>query len=147
MSRLAVDAKARIEVVRRQLAAAQVVILNKTDLVNAADLKKIETAMRLIAHNTTDELDAMVYQATNGDVAPSLLTNTSLFSFEKAKALPYWPRQRTNSISSFIMGELTDFAEWVPEPFGQSFVYRSPRAFQPERLHKVTTSSVSLLKV
>lgn len=99
-SRLAVDAKARLEVLRAQLVAAQVVVLNKTDLVNT-DIRKVETAMRLVAHNSTNEIAARVYHASRGDVAPSLVTNTSLFSYEQAMSLPSWPRQRTFPLKIF----------------------------------------------
>jgi G3E family GTPase len=94
-SRLITDAKSRLDVVRAQLAAAQVVVLNKTDLVSSQELRKVETAMRLVAHNSTDELDAHVYHAVHADLAPTLLTNTGLFSYNRVMTLPSWPQQRT----------------------------------------------------
>lgn len=128
-SRLITDAKSRLDVVRAQLAAAQVVVLNKTDLVSSQELRKVETAMRLVAHNSTDELDARVYHAVHADLAPTLLTNTGLFSYNRVMTLPSWPQQL-----------------WVPEQCMNAFVYRAQRPFQPDRLWKVASSSISHLK-
>jgi len=91
---LIADTKARRDAIQPQLTAAQIVVLNKTDLVNSQDLKKVETAIRFIVHNSADEIEARVCPAVRADLSPTLLTNTGLFSLAQAKTLPTWPRQR-----------------------------------------------------
>lgn len=102
-----------------QIEFANVIVLNKVDLVTISQLSELEG---IISHLNPS---AKVVHSLYGSLDPSVILNTGSFDFEKAAEAPGW------------MKELR--GEHVPETleFGiSSFVYRANRPFHPNRLGK-----------
>jgi G3E family GTPase len=101
-----------------QVEFADVLVLNKTDLVDAEEL--LEVKGHLKALNPT----ALLLESTHGQVPLEEVLNTRRFNFERAAQSPLWLKE--------LRGE------HVPETeeYGiTSFVYRRHRPFHPERFH------------
>ncbi len=100
-----------------QVEFANVIILNKCDLVSDRDLDQVEALLRHMNPS------AKLVRAVRGDVDLSLIFNTGLFDPEKASASPGW------------MKEPRFQRESERDEYGiDSFVYRARRPFHPERL-------------
>lgn len=100
-----------------QIEFADVIILNKTDLVSPSELERLKG---LIKHLNPE---AKQIESSFGKVDLKQILNTSLFDFQKAAEAPGW------------MQELR--GEHIPETieYGiSSFVYRSRMPVHPERL-------------
>lgn len=100
-----------------QIEFADVIILNKTDLVSPSELERLKG---LIKHLNPE---AKQIESSFGKVDLKQILNTSLFDFQKAAEAPGW------------MQELR--GEHIPETieYGiSSFVYRSRMPIHPERL-------------
>jgi len=100
-----------------QVEFADVILLNKTDLASQQELEQLEAVLRAL------NPEAKIYRTQNGQVAAKQILSTGLFSFEKAGQAAGW------------MKELR--GEHVPESeeYGiSSFVFATPRPFNPERL-------------
>lgn len=120
-----------------QLEFADVLLVNKTDLLSESQLLTVETLLKRI--NPTAEVIPSVY----GKVDPELMLGKARFSLEKAEAHTMWlVEARTN--------------EHKPESieYGiSSFVFRARRPFHPDRLFvalgsgKGTGALSSLLRV
>jgi G3E family GTPase len=105
-----------------QIEFADVIVLNKTDLVDT------ETAVRLRATLTRLNPAARVLPARHGRVAPAEVLGTGRFDLERAQQAPGWVRELNG--------------DHVPETeeYGiSSTVFRASRPFHPSRLwHFVT---------
>jgi len=102
-----------------QIEFANVILLNKADLVSEAALARLET----IIHRLNPE--AKIIHSHFGQVELNKIFNTGLFDFEKASAAPGWLKEMRG--------------EHVPESeeYGiSSFVYRARRPFHPGRFWK-----------
>jgi G3E family GTPase len=100
-----------------QVEFANVIVLNKTDLVSPEQLRELES---IIKHLNPD---AKIIASQFGRVSPAEIMSTGRFQFEKAAEAPGW------------MKELR--GEHVPETleYGiSSFVYRARRPLHPSRL-------------
>lgn len=105
-----------------QIEFCDVLILNKTDLITADELKQLRT----ILHSLNPR--ARVVTAEFGQVAPELVLNTGLFDFDAAAQAPGWLQ--------------TLRGEQIPETleYGiHSFVFQARRPFHPERFYDVVT--------
>lgn len=103
-----------------QVEFADVILLNKADLISEADLSRLEAILKSL------NPDARFIRTEKGRVPPHAILNTGLFSLEKAEQAAGW------------MKELN--GEHIPESeqYGiSSFVYSAHRPFHPERLWKL----------
>jgi G3E family GTPase len=113
------DDRTIVDLLVDQIEFANVILLNKADLVTAEELARLET----IIHRLNP--DAKIIRAQFGQTALNEILNTGLFDFEKASAAPGWLKE--------IRGE------HIPETeeYGiSSFVYRARRPFHPGRFWK-----------
>jgi G3E family GTPase len=100
-----------------QIEFADVILLNKTDLVSAEEVERLKAVLESL--NSKAEVIA-----TNKSTLPlTKILNTGRFSFEKAQASPGWMAVLRGEEKSEI------------EEYGiSSFVFRARRAFHPLRL-------------
>ncbi|MFO0823970.1 MAG: zinc metallochaperone GTPase ZigA [Gemmataceae bacterium] len=105
-----------------QVEFADVIVVNKTDLISAKKLASLEAVLRSL--NST----AKIVHAIRGKISPSELLNTERFDFDKASAAPGWMAVARGE-------ELSETAEYGIT----SFVYRARKPFHPERLYRFMT--------
>ncbi|MEN0061163.1 MAG: GTP-binding protein [Myxococcota bacterium] len=99
-----------------QVEFADVVVINKTDLVDEAQLAHVEATIRAI------NPDAVLVRSERGKISPSAVLGTGLFNMEEAQQRPAWIQE--------LMGTHTP----ETEAYGiSSFVYRARHPFHPER--------------
>jgi len=109
-----------------QVEFADVLVLNKTDLVSAPERARLEAILRAL------NPQAQLVRADHGCVPLGTILDTGLFDLERAKQAPGWLKK--------LRGDE------VPESeeFGiSSFVYRARRPFHPKRFLEVFTSPVA----
>jgi G3E family GTPase len=100
-----------------QVEFADILILNKADLVTAEALARVEAVLRKLNPG------AEVIRAVRGMVDPRRILNTGRFDFDAAEAMPGWAH------------ELRRDRTPETEEYGiSSFVFRARRPFHPERL-------------
>lgn len=100
-----------------QVEFADVILLNKTDLIDDKQLSELTAILRSL--NAT----ARLLPTRNSKVDLKEVLNTGLFDFEKAKAAPGW--------MAVLRGqEASETLEYGV----QSFVFRARKPFHPERL-------------
>ena len=113
------DSRNIVDLLVDQIEFADVLVVNKTDLVKPRDLPAIRA--RLKALNPT----ARIVEAEYGQVDPSLVLDTGRFDYEKSMALPAWERELSRP--------------HIPETveYGIShFTVTADRAFHPGRLYR-----------
>ena len=102
-----------------QIEFANVIILNKTDLVSKDTVNELKAIIRKL------NSDAKIIDSTFGSINLNEILNTKLFDFEKASASAGWIKELEN--------------EHTPETeeYGiSSFVFRNKRPFHPARFWK-----------
>ncbi|AWB44488.1 cobalamin biosynthesis protein CobW [Paenibacillus sp. CAA11] len=112
------DTRDIVDLLIDQIETCDVLLLNKCDLVEAEELSKLEGILRKLQPN------AKLIRTIQGQVNPSEILNTGLFSFEKACMSPGWIQElqaehHTPETDEYGIG---------------SFVYRRRAPFHPERL-------------
>jgi G3E family GTPase len=99
-----------------QIEFANVILLNKVDLISPEDAKELESVLKKL------NPEAKIIQTTFGQVPLDEILNTHLFDFEKASQAAEWIK------------ELNEEHTPETEEYGiSSFVYRRRRPFHPER--------------
>lgn len=120
------DTRSIVDLLVDQVEFANVIIINKTDLVTPYDLEQLVVLLRKLNEN------ARIIQTTEGRVPLDQVLGTGLFSLSEAEQQPEWlavPR-----------GEETT----ETEEYGiSSFVYRSRRPFHPQRLSDALDESLN----
>ncbi|MCC3380620.1 GTP-binding protein [Paenibacillus farraposensis] len=101
-----------------QIETCDVLILNKCDLVQPAELDKLEGVLRRL------QPEARIIRTSKGQIAPSDILNTGLFDFDKSSQSAGWIREL----------ELDSHTPETDEYGIHSFVYRRRRPFHPARL-------------
>jgi len=111
------DKRTIVNLLTDQIEFANVILLNKTDLVSDIDLNVLKALIAKL--NPT----AKIYQTLFGEINPALILNTGLFDFESASDGAGWKK------------ELVEIHQPETEEYGiSSTVFRSKKPFHPERL-------------
>lgn len=114
------DERTVVDLLTDQVEFADVVIINKTDLVTADELKRLEATLKAL------NPDADLIHAVQSNVPLVKVLNTGRFDFDKAANSAAWIKELNN--------------EHTPETeeYGiSSFVYRARVPFHPERLYNM----------
>lgn len=107
-----------------QIEFANVIIVNKTDLVLPKEAEKLEAILEQL------NPEAEIIRATHGKVPLHRILNTTLFDMEAAETSAGWVK------------ELNGIHTPETEEYGiSSFVYRARRPFHPARLETITDKS------
>ncbi len=110
------DDRTIVDLLVDQVEFANIIVLNKTDLLPAKQLAVVEAMIQKLSP------DAQIIHAQFGNLDPRNVLNTKLFDYEKAAQSPGWIKE--------LSGEHTP----ETEEYGiTSFVYRRDRPFHPER--------------
>lgn len=112
------DNRTIVNLLTDQIEFANVIILNKTDLVDAKTVGLLEAALQKLNPG------ARIVRSQFGQVATSAILNTGLFDFEEAQSSAGWQKE-------LEVGTHTP----ETEEYGiSSFVFRNPKPFHPQRL-------------
>ena len=114
------DPRTVADLLTEQAEFANVIILNKTDLI---DTDTLETVEGFIEHLNPH---ALKLRASFGRIAPSQIMGTGRFDFEIAKQSKGWQLTLRD-----------DGASEVEEYGVSSFVFRNRRPFHPQRFHDI----------
>ena len=111
------DERTITDLLVEQVEFADVIIINKIDLVTEADLNRLEAIIRHLNPS------AQILQSSYGQVPPEKVLNTGRFDFEAAGNYVMWLSEPRQSPSSEV------------EEYGvRNFVYQADRPFHPARL-------------
>ncbi len=111
------DDRTVVDLLVEQIEFADVIVLNKTDLVSADELGRLRGII------ATFNPDARIIEAEQGVVALDAVLDTGLFSYERAQGAAGWQKA--------LMGEVLP----ETEEYGIGrFVYRSFKPFHPQKL-------------
>lgn len=113
------DDRTIVNLITDQIEFANVIILNKTDLVAPGDLKLIHALLRKL------NPDARIIESSFSKVDPAAILNTGMFDYEAASASAGWIK------------ELNNIHTPETEEYGiNSMVFRDSRPFHPVRFMK-----------
>jgi G3E family GTPase len=119
------DERTIVDLLIDQIEFADVLILNKTDLVKPEELHTIKAHLRALNN------EAVLLESTRGRVDLNEILGTRRFNFEKASRSPLW------------LKELRGEHQPETEEYGiSSFVYRSRKPFHPTRFHEVMKQKI-----
>ena len=115
------DQRTIVNLLTDQIEFADVIILNKTDLITANQLGELKAIIKSL--NPV----AKILDSCFSKIAPSEILNTKLFDFEKAESSAGWIQELENRNNGKAHTPET-------EEYGiSSFVFRDKRPFHPER--------------
>jgi G3E family GTPase len=111
------DQRSIVNLLTDQVEFANIIILNKTDLVSEENLRLLEGIIRKL------NPEAKILKTSFSQVDPSDIINTKMFNYEKAEQSAGWIKELNNKHKP------------ETEEYGiSSFVFRDHRPFNPERL-------------
>lgn len=119
------DYRTIVNLLTDQIEFANVIILNKTDLVQERTVGVIEAAIHKLNPG------AKIIRSSFSKVKPKEILNTGLFSFEEAMNSESWQKEL----------ELENHTPETEEYGISSFVFRSQKPFHPERFWKYLNES------
>lgn len=114
------DERTLVDLLVEQIEFANVIILNKIDLISQKQLETVKSIIRGL------NARADIIETTLGQVQLGQVMDTGLFHLEEAQEHPLWAQ------------ELYNFKDHVPETeeYGiTSFVYRTRQPFDPAKIH------------
>lgn len=114
------DERTLVDLLVDQIEFANVIVLNKLDLIDATELATVRSIIRSL------NARAEIIETTLGQIDLDRVLDTGLFHLEEAQDHPLWAQ------------ELYNFKHHVPETeeYGiVSFVYRAREPFDPEKIH------------
>lgn len=114
------DTRTIVNLLTDQIEFADVIILNKTDLVSKADLGELHAIIKAL------NPAAKVIESSFSKVPPQSILNTGLFDYEKAEQSAGWI-QELNKVGNG--GHVPETQEYGIS----SFVFRDERPFHPKR--------------
>jgi G3E family GTPase len=110
------DQRTLVNLLTDQVEFANVIVLNKTDLVNPDQLRLLEGIMKKLNPG------ARIIKTNRGKIDPKDILDTKLFDYEKASQSAGWIKELNNQHTP------------ETEEYGiSSFVFRDHRPFHPER--------------
>ena len=113
------DERSVADLLVEQVEFADVLLINKIDLISESELRRLESILRTL------NPDATLHTMQNGQVPLKEVLATGKFSFEKAQLAPGWLKE--------LRGEHLP----ETEEFGiSSFVYEARRPFHPEKFYQ-----------
>lgn len=111
------DKRSIVNLITDQVEFANIIILNKTDLVSAEDLRLLEGILRKL------NPDAKIVKTSFSQIDPRDIIDTKIFDYTKAEQSAGWIKALNNKHTP------------ETEEYGiSSFVFRDHRPFNPERL-------------
>lgn len=114
------DERTLVDLLVEQIEFANVILLNKIDLISASELETVKAVIRGL------NAKAKIIETTLSQVNPGEIMDTGAFDLEDAQEHPLWAQ------------ELYHFNDHVPETeeYGiRSFVYRARDPFDPVKIH------------
>jgi G3E family GTPase len=114
------DERSLVQLLIEQVEFANLIVINKADLVSATELEQLRGVLRHF------NPDARIIESTFGQVPLDSLLNTNLFHPAQASSSPGWQQL----INGLHLPETEEYGV-------TSFVYRARRPFHPERLMEV----------
>lgn len=118
------DRRTIVNLLTDQLEFANVILINKTDLVPRERVQELEAIIRKL------NADAKIIKTTNSQVPLTEILNTGLFDYDKTSQSAGWIQE--------LYGEHTP----ETEEYGiSSFVFREKRPFHPERFWNYLNNS------
>ena len=112
------DYRRLVQLLTEQIEFANVIVVNKTDLIDDAQLQNVLAIIKALNPS------ARVVLAQHSKIPLAAILDTGSFNLEQASAMPGWAR------------ELEGRHAPETEAYGiSSFVYRTPEPFHPRRLH------------
>jgi G3E family GTPase len=114
------DERTIVDLLTDQIEFANLIILNKTDLVNDDTVGLLKAAIQKLNPS------AKIIHSSFGKIDPSLILNTGMFNFDEASSSAGWMREL----------ELESHTPETEEYGISSFVFRDSRPFHPERFWK-----------
>ena len=118
------DSRTLIDLLVDQIEFADVVVINKVDLVTAEQLRLVRAVVRGLNRH------ARIIEASEGRVPLAAVLGTGLYDVHRSRAEPGW--------SAEVAGQHTP----ETEAYGiRSFVYRTRLPFHPERFHQFPDES------
>lgn len=115
------DYRTIVNLLTDQIEFADIILLNKTDLVTKLQLEELTAIIKSL--NPV----AKIVPTTFGKVSPSTILNTGLFDYDKAEQSAGWIQELQNTASG--KGHTPETEEYGIS----SFVFRDKRPFHPER--------------
>lgn len=112
------DTRTVVDLLVEQVEFADVIVVNKADLVSPEDLGFLKTMLRRL------NAKARIVTGAFGKVPLDQIMDTGLFSYEKASEAPGWMQE----MRGIHTPETETYGFW-------SFVYRARRPFNPMRLY------------
>jgi G3E family GTPase len=122
---MAGDFRTIVNLLTDQIEFANVIVLNKTDLVDAKTVGVLKASIQKLNPG------ARIITSDFSKVDPKLILNTKLFNFEEAQSSAGWQKELESE------GHTPETEEYGIT----SFVFRNPKPFHPERFWKYLNES------